>query len=113
MEKHFTSELTLYLGSRSDSRFFFKKADELITMVILFFLFGVSAKHRIDEDSTTVSQKETTGSATWNIKIWISMNNSNKKKMKEELYDRRGDRITLQKEKRSMRKDITLTSTSE
>lgn len=34
-------------------------------MVILFFLFGVSAKHFIDEDSTTVSQNETTGSATW------------------------------------------------
>jgi len=27
-------------------------------------LFGVSAKHFIDEDSTTVSQNETTGSAT-------------------------------------------------
>lgn len=34
------------------------------TIVILFFLFGVSAKHFIDEDSTTVSQNETTGSAT-------------------------------------------------
>jgi len=33
-------------------------------MVILFFLLGVSAKHFIDEDSTTVSQNETTGSAT-------------------------------------------------
>jgi hypothetical protein len=28
-------------------------------------LFGVSAKHFIDEDSTTVSQNETTGSATY------------------------------------------------
>jgi hypothetical protein len=35
------------------------------TMVILFFLLGVSAKHFIDEDSTTVSQNETTGSATY------------------------------------------------
>jgi len=34
----------------------------------LFFLFGVSAKHFIDEDSTTVSQKETTGSATYKFK---------------------------------------------
>lgn len=36
----------------------------VLTMVILFFLLGVSAKHFIDEDSTTVSQNETTGSAT-------------------------------------------------
>lgn len=35
-----------------------------ITIVILFFLLGVSAKHFIDDDSTTVSQNETTGSAT-------------------------------------------------
>ncbi len=34
------------------------------TMVSLFFLLGVSAKQRRDEDSTTVSQKATTGSAT-------------------------------------------------
>jgi hypothetical protein len=33
-------------------------------MVILFFLLGVSAKHFIDDVSTTVSQKVTTGSAT-------------------------------------------------
>ena len=33
-------------------------------IVILFFLFGVSAKHFKLEVSTTVSQKETTGSAT-------------------------------------------------
>ena len=39
-----------------------------LTIVILFFLFGVSAKHFIDEDSTTVSQKETTGSATYKFK---------------------------------------------
>ena len=32
--------------------------------VSLFFLFGVSAKHLRDEVSTTVSQKDTTGSAT-------------------------------------------------
>lgn len=37
------------------------------TMVILFFLLGVSAKHFIEEDSTTVSQNETTGSATYMI----------------------------------------------
>ena len=35
-------------------------------IVILFFLFGVSAKHFSDEVSTTVSQKDTTGSATKN-----------------------------------------------
>lgn len=34
-------------------------------MVSLFFLFGVSAKHFNEEVSTTVSQKLTTGSATW------------------------------------------------
>lgn len=34
-------------------------------MVILFFLLGVSAKHFIEEDSTTVSQNDTTGSATY------------------------------------------------
>ena len=33
-------------------------------IVILFFLFGVSAKHLSEEVSTTVSQKDTTGSAT-------------------------------------------------
>jgi len=33
-------------------------------MVILFFLFGVSAKHFRLDVSTTVSQKVTTGSAT-------------------------------------------------
>uniref|UniRef100_A0A224Y4F0 Putative secreted protein n=1 Tax=Panstrongylus lignarius TaxID=156445 RepID=A0A224Y4F0_9HEMI len=33
-------------------------------MVILFLLFGVSAKHLSEEVSTTVSQNETTGSAT-------------------------------------------------
>uniref|UniRef100_A0A6B0UUZ3 Uncharacterized protein n=1 Tax=Ixodes ricinus TaxID=34613 RepID=A0A6B0UUZ3_IXORI len=33
-------------------------------MVILFFLFGVSAKHLREDVSTTVSQKQTTGSAT-------------------------------------------------
>ena len=30
-----------------------------------YFLFGVSAKHLRDEVSTTVSQNETTGSATF------------------------------------------------
>ena len=30
-----------------------------------YFLFGVSAKHLSDDVSTTVSQKVTTGSATW------------------------------------------------
>ena len=39
-------------------------------MVILFLLLGVSAKHFIDEDSTTVSQNETTGSATYSL--WIA-----------------------------------------
>ena len=43
------------------------RSDGFLTMVILFFLFGVSAKHFIDEDSTTVSQNETTGSATYMI----------------------------------------------
>lgn len=33
-------------------------------MVSLFFLLGVSAKHFKDDVSTTVSQNETTGSAT-------------------------------------------------
>ena len=33
--------------------------------VSLFFLFGVSEKHFIEEDSTTVSQKETDGSDTY------------------------------------------------
>jgi hypothetical protein len=33
-------------------------------MVILFLLLGVSAKHFIEEVSTTVSQNVTTGSAT-------------------------------------------------
>lgn len=41
--------------------------NSLHTIVTLFFLFGVSAKHFIDEDSTTVSQNETTGSATCEI----------------------------------------------
>lgn len=36
-------------------------------IVILFFLLGVSAKHFNDEVSTTVSQKDTTGSATKNV----------------------------------------------
>ena len=35
------------------------------SIVSLFFLFGVSAKQLIDEDSTTVSQNDTTGSATF------------------------------------------------
>jgi hypothetical protein len=34
-------------------------------MVDAYFLFGVSAKHLRDDVSTTVSQKVTTGSATW------------------------------------------------
>ena len=34
-------------------------------MVILFFLLGVSAKHFREDVSTTVSQKDTTGSATF------------------------------------------------
>ena len=34
------------------------------TIVILFFLLGVSAKHLSEDVSTTVSQKDTTGSAT-------------------------------------------------
>jgi hypothetical protein len=37
---------------------------ERVTIVSLFFLFGVSAKHFSEDVSTTVSQKETTGSAT-------------------------------------------------
>jgi hypothetical protein len=37
---------------------------EKLTMVILFLLLGVSAKHFIEEVSTTVSQNVTTGSAT-------------------------------------------------
>lgn len=37
-------------------------------MVILFFLLGVSAKHFMDDVSTTVSQNVTTGSATCNNK---------------------------------------------
>lgn len=40
--------------------------------MILFLLFGVSAKHLSDEVSTTVSQNETTGSATL-----ISVNSKN------------------------------------
>ena len=46
----------------------FLKIRLLLTIVILFFLLGVSAKHFIDEDSTTVSQNETTGSATYKQK---------------------------------------------
>jgi len=38
--------------------------EEKLTIVILFLLFGVSAKHFIEEVSTTVSQNVTTGSAT-------------------------------------------------
>jgi len=45
-----------------------RELSHIPTIVILFFLFGVSAKHFIDEDSTTVSQNETTGSATYNSK---------------------------------------------
>ena len=37
---------------------------EKLTIVILFLLLGVSAKHFIEEVSTTVSQNVTTGSAT-------------------------------------------------
>lgn len=44
---------------------------EVLTIVILFLLLGVSAKHFMDDVSTTVSQKETTGSATCNRKTWV------------------------------------------
>lgn len=47
-----------------------EKLYDFHTMVILFLLLGVSAKHFIDEDSTTVSQNETTGSATYSL--WIA-----------------------------------------
>jgi hypothetical protein len=36
----------------------------MLTIVILFLLLGVSAKHFIEEVSTSVSQNVTTGSAT-------------------------------------------------
>ena len=49
-------------GSREGKK---KAIDDFPTIVILFFLLGVSAKHFIDEDSTTVSQNDTTGSATY------------------------------------------------
>lgn len=35
-----------------------------LTFELNYFLFGVSAKHLIDDVSTTVSQNDTTGSAT-------------------------------------------------
>lgn len=65
-------------------------------MVILFFLLGVSAKHFIDEDSTTVSQNETTGSATYVIKvkhkkqvhIWQKEYKEKKKKEKREFQSK-------------------------
>ena len=44
-----------------------KALDDFPTMVILFFLLGVSAKHFIHEDSTTVSQNDSTWSATYNL----------------------------------------------
>ena len=40
----------------------FSRGSDII--VILFLLFGVSAKHFKEDVSTTVSQNETTGSAT-------------------------------------------------
>jgi hypothetical protein len=41
-----------------------ESSKQYLTMVILFLLLGVSAKHFIEEVSTTVSQNVTTGSAT-------------------------------------------------
>lgn len=40
------------------------KNNDFLTIVILFFLLGVSAKHFNEDESCTVSQKVTTGSAT-------------------------------------------------
>lgn len=68
-KSHFIKSLAHWITGSKASQLLIGRCRVERCLVFTYFLLGVSAKHLREDVSTTVSQKVTTGSATWGERL--------------------------------------------